>query len=167
MPTLKRQIPDYAANLSLGATLIVLAFVGVLSHVTTQRFLHNDALVEHTYRVQDSLQSVLSDLKDAETGQRGYLLTGDFSYLQPYIDASHAINADLAAVRALTRDNPIQQQHLDALEPIASQKMAELAQTIDLRQRDGLPAALRIVDNGTGKATMDQARTVIAAMQAE
>src|SRR5579863_7688721 len=106
MKSPRRYIPDNAANFALGATLVVLAVIGILSYQTTQHFLKNDAMVEHTHQVVETLQLVMSDLKDAETGQRGYLLTGDPSYLQPYNSGSQTVGQDMDKVRVLTQDNP-------------------------------------------------------------
>jgi PAS domain S-box-containing protein len=104
------------------------------------------------------LERLLSVLKDAETGQRGYLLTGDQRYLDPY----HAALADVARQRGslamLARNNAALSASLARIEPLMGAKLAELQQTVDLRRTNGLPAALRVVGTGRGKALMDQIR---------
>ena len=168
MPIQRRQIPDYAALSCLGATLIVLALVGLLSYQTTQRFLLNDAKVDRTHRVLEALQRVLADLTDAETGQRGFVITGDPQYLQPYASGTAAVRSDLDRVRSLTRDNPAQQRRLDTLDALATAKLAELDKTIALRRRSGgISAVLPVIESGRGKSLMDQARLVVGAMDGE
>jgi methyl-accepting chemotaxis protein len=107
-------------------------------------------------------------LKDAETGQRGFLLTGEAPYLQPYEEARQNLATTLARLRELTRDNADQQQRLNALEPKVRDKLKELQKTVELRQKDkGLDAALEVVRSGEGKALMDEARDIIRAMKDE
>ena len=166
-PTRLKQAADNVATCSLIVTVLILLIVGIVSYQTTQSFLANDTQVTHTYQVMSGLNAALLDLEDAETGQRGYLLTGDEGYLAPYLSGSHAVLKDLGTVRNLTQDNPIQSRHLDTLQSIADAKLAELEETIQLRRRFGLPAALAIVRQGHGKALMDQARAVTIQMQAE
>jgi len=108
--------------------------------------------VSHTLDVQRRITSVLSVLQDAETGQRGYLLTGDPKYLGPFEGAR----------RRLT-DAPQHEAAL-ALEPLVNAKFQELDHTIDLRRSGDSEAALAIVRNDSGRKTMDQLRGRIADM---
>ena len=144
--------------------LMLLVVTSALSYFSTSRFLRNDEQVTHTYQVQDKIRSVLSDLKDAETGQRGFLLTGDGKYLQPYYAGKDAVAGDIQALRALTRDNPAQQRRVDELQALSAAKTAELEQTILLRKQVGAAAALRVVRKGQGRRTMDDARAVVERM---
>ena len=118
--------------------------------------------VAHTHQVRTELADLLSELKDAETGQRGYLITGDDSYLAPYQSALGAIKATLDDVRKLTSDNPDQQRRLAAISPVIDAKLAELKQTIDLRRTEGLDAAAKVVVTNAGKTDMDQIRALVA-----
>jgi CHASE3 domain sensor protein/anti-sigma regulatory factor (Ser/Thr protein kinase) len=163
----KRAISDNVATCSLLLTLALLIAICLLSYLSVNHFLRNNRQVTHTYQVMEKIRSVLSDLKDAETGQRGYLLTGDRSYLQPYYAGKSALTHDMDALRALTRDNLSQQRRVDALQALAASKIAELDQTIALRQQAGPAAALRMVRSGNGKRTMDRAREIVARMRAE
>jgi methyl-accepting chemotaxis protein len=145
-----------------GLAALTLMVIAVASYRNTYRLIENDAWVAHTYQVQTALADLLSQLKDAETGQRGYLLTGEDNYLAPYQSALTAVKSTLEDVRKLTADNPNQQRRLAALLPLIDAKMAELKQTIDLRRTDGLDAALKIVVSNVGKSYMDQARAIVA-----
>jgi PAS domain S-box-containing protein len=104
-------------------------------------------------------------LKDAETGQRGYLLTGQDSYLAPYNAAVQAIPGQLDDLRKLNLD-PGQQARIVSLRPLIAAKLAELKGPIDLRRTGAAAAALQVTSSGRGKQTMDQIRAAIAAMQA-
>jgi methyl-accepting chemotaxis protein len=150
-----------------GLAGLVLLVIAVIGYRTTGSLVQNDGLVSHTYQVENTLADLLSEFKDAETGQRGYVITGDDSYLAPYQAALTAIPASLQKVRQLTADNPNQQQRLAALSPLIDAKLAELKQTIDLRRSEGFAAAAQVVTNNTGKAVMDKIRTVIADATAE
>src|SRR5271168_4497994 len=125
-----------------GLTLLVIAFV---SYRSITGLIENDSWVDHSHQVQTELAILLSTMKDAETGQRGYLLTGNDSYLEPYEAALRAIKGTFAEARRLTIDNPRQQHRLDAISPLIDGKLAELKETIDLRRNQGLDAALKIV----------------------
>jgi len=106
-------------------------------------------------------------LVDAETGQRGYLLTGDEAYLEPYREAIKNLDQVMGQLKVLTAANPNQQEHLQALEPLIENKLAELQMTIDLRKKEGLAAANRVVVEGSGKQWMDQIRVVLGEMRKE
>jgi len=110
---------------------------------------------------------LLSTLQDAETGQRGYLLTQEEENLAPYQAALGLLQTNLSELKQLTSDNPSQQQRLGRLEPLISQELAELKQTIELRRSRGLPAALAVVTTGTGRNQMGQIRGQVAAALAE
>lgn len=117
-----------------------------------------DAWRKHTVIVMNASERLLSGMKDVETGQRGYLLTGDETYLEPYLLAQKDITDQLAQLRVLTQDNPVQQHRLDELSPLISSKLAELAQTIALNRNQQHEDALKIVHSNIGKDTMDSIR---------
>jgi len=124
-------------------------------------------LVLHSFDVVQQLQAVDVGLRDAETGQRGFLLTGDESYLEPYQNARAALPGALRALRQQIADDPEEQQRLDELEQFTTAKMAELKQTVDLRRAGNAAAALAIVRTDRGKVAMTRAAAIIAEMQAE
>jgi methyl-accepting chemotaxis protein len=148
-----------AAGFGLAAlTLVVIA---VVSYRNTHSLIENDAWVTHTHQVRTEIADLLSELKDAETGQRGYIITGDETYLEPYQSALAAIKRSFDDLRKLTADNPHQQQRLSAIGPLIDAKLAELKDTIDLRRTRGFDAASKVVVSNVGKETMDRIRALL------
>src|SRR5262249_25705333 len=127
----------------------------------------NYRLVFHGQQVLGELESVLSSLKDLETGQRGYLLTRDENYLAPYQRALPLIDSSLDAVARLTADNPRQQVVIPELRRVVAEKIAELGETLALRAQKGQEHALRVVRSDRGRRAMGRARQLISAMKAE
>lgn len=115
-------------------------------------------LLIHTHKVIAQSQVYISHLIDAETGQRGFLLTGHQSYLEPYYSGLVSSKTDLTKLRELTADNPSQQCRLDNMGKLMHKKFDELQQTIDLRQRNRGEEALALVESGHGKRVMDSIR---------
>ena len=145
-----------------GVAALTLLLIAIISYRNADLLIETERWVAHTHQVRIELANLLSLLKDAETGQRGYLLTGEESYLEPYKAALVAIKATLADVKKLTGDNPNEQRRLTAMTPLIDSKLAELKQTIDLRRGQGLDAALKVVLTNEGKTYMDQMRLVVA-----
>src|SRR5229473_1061990 len=157
-------------RLVLGGFIIataILAFVGWQSYRNTARFAEASEWRKHTYEVLRNLDEAVARLVDAETGQRGYLLTGEESYLEPYRAAIKNIDQTIGNLKSFTSDNPNQQKRIHILEPLVERKLAELQQTIDVRKNEGLTAANRMVLEGSGKRWMDQIRVIIAEMANE
>jgi methyl-accepting chemotaxis protein len=107
---------------------------------------------------------MLSALQDAETGQRGYIITGEERYLEPYQTGTTLVNQTIQNLRRLTADNPNQQRRLDSVEPLTAGKIGELKETIDLRRGKGFDAALQVIRTDKGKKLMDDIRKVVAEM---
>ena len=151
------------------AALAAVLVIGTVSFRSLGKLTETADWVEHTHKVLEGLEGVLSDLKDAETGQRGFLLTGEDHYLEPYTSGTTAVHQKIATLRDLTKDNPHQQRRLDALEPLIESKFTELKQTIDLRKEatQGFEAALKVVKTDLGKKVMDDMRKVVTDMQNE
>jgi methyl-accepting chemotaxis protein len=152
-----------------GLALAILVIVGSVAYRSIEKLADTAEWVDHTQQVLVSLESVLSTMKDAETGQRGYVLTGDENYLEPFRSAQSTIAGEIKKVRTLTKDNANQQRRLDVLEPLISGrdgKFAALVETIDAR-KIGFEAALKIVRTDNGKKIMDDIRKVIDEMKSE
>ncbi len=115
------------------------------------------------YDWQAQLQSVLVSLIDAETGQRGYLLTGSARYLAPYNSAIHEIPLTLDALRAVPISDPSLPRHLREIEGLASSKIAELTETIRLREAGAMLDALALVRTDAGQGQMERLRREIQA----
>ncbi len=151
----------------IGMALALLIFNAVTSYCNTLKLVENERSVSHTHRVLTELEATLSTLKDAETGQRGYLLTGEERYLEPYQSAIARVNAQVDGLQQLTADNNQQQQRIRDLKIAIDSKLAELEETIVLRREKNLEAALRLVKTDRGKQIMGDIRQQIAAMTAE
>jgi signal transduction histidine kinase/DNA-binding response OmpR family regulator/CHASE3 domain sensor protein len=152
----------------LAGFLVAVLVVGLIAWLYSQSLANRrdtaDA-VTHTLRVTQALQSLLSTLLDAETGQRGYLLTGEESYLQPYDEARTRLNAEFDQLRALTASDPQELQRVSMLQQFAAQKMQELAQTTALRRAGDAAGALRIVRSNRGAEAMQHIRDLVGTMQ--
>lgn len=122
--------------------------------------------VSHTHEVILKSENLLLDLADAETGQRGYLLTSEPQYLQPYGRGVEAARLNYSKLKQLTSDNAIQQKRLEAIELVINDKLAELAETIALHD-ESPEKALEIVVSDRGKEYMDAIRRQMAEFQAE
>jgi len=126
----------------------------------------DNALVIRSQETMTALGDVLSAVQDAETGQRGYLLTGNDSYLEPYRTAMGVASTRLAAIEKTLADDPAQGDRLKQLARKVQDKLDELHETIELRRTQGLEAALSVVNSNRGKAAMDDIRSRLAAMRA-
>ena len=146
---------------------IILAIVGWVVYVNTVSLVDSRNLQQHTYQVLQQAEVISKLLVDAETGQRGFLLTGTESYLQPYTAAVAALGASITRLADLTADNPRQQARLPTLRELVRQKTDELAQTIALRKDKGLDAALAVVQTDRGKKVMDDIRVLLDQVEAE
>jgi len=146
---------------------LILLVIAVATYRSTTKLLENDELVDHTYLVRTEFAALLSQLKDAETGQRGYLLDGADTYLTPYRAARSGVKITLERLMQLTAGNPSQQRRLAAISSHIDAKFAELEQTIELRRTQGLDAALKLVATDQGKVIMDQLRELISAADRE
>jgi CHASE3 domain sensor protein len=115
--------------------------------------------------MQANISSVLKDLTDMETGQRGYLLTGDPSYLQPYTDAKGRVGTDLADLRAGVANRAESERSQEAqLESLAAEKQAEMERTIGFRQQGYRHRAFVLVDSNEGMEYMDRARALLSSL---
>jgi signal transduction histidine kinase len=136
-----------------------------LSSRSLRHVLRNEERVSHTYRVMAELDATLAALTDAETGQRGFLFTGRESYLEPYNAATVSVGEHIRNLKAVTSDNPSQQQMVALIERRASEKLVELSRTLDAWRRGDAAAARAIVLSDEGKAVMDELRGLVTTMK--
>lgn len=126
-----------------------------------------DEAVAHTVQNERLISVVQSQLQDAEIGQRGYLLTGDPFYLEPYDKAVSAINASVESLAAGVSDNRRQDGNIAVLRSLTTQKLSELRQTVQRRHAGDEAAAVSVLRNGQGKVLMDGVRDVLQRMRSE
>ena len=154
-------------NVGYGLALALLAANALLAYLDIRAIVRGNWWVQHSREVVAQLERAASTLKDAETGQRGYLLTGKDEYLGPYVDAANGLDKDLDRLFTLTADNPEQQARLAELRRIAGEKIDELGRTVALMRKGDRDAALAVVQTDRGKALMDRARTLVVEMRGE
>ena len=119
------------------------------------------ALTLESAAIQAELSGVLKDVTDMETGQRGYLLTGDPSYLQPYTDAKGRIEGDFVGLRAVFSGRSQHEQSLESqLESLFQSKQDELDRSISLRQQGYRHRSFKLVETNEGKSYMDEIRRI-------
>lgn len=150
-----------------GVALVILTAIGAVSYTSTNRLTETAKWVAHTHEVIAKLESVLTAMVNAETGQRGFIITGEDAYLEPFRAGTGQIDQLVRILRDLTKNNPGQQRRLDALGPILADRAARMQGGIDVRRTEGLESAQKWVLSGTGKAQMDEIRGMIAEMKNE
>ncbi|HSS38784.1 MAG TPA: CHASE3 domain-containing protein, partial [Polyangia bacterium] len=149
------------------AAILAVFLIGFFSYRSFLQRAEASRQVARTIDVTDHLDSLYSTFQDAETGQRGYLLTGDERYLEPYHAATAALQAEFPRLRQLLSESPHELEQLEVLERLAANKTAELRQTIDLRRAGRIEQALEIVRTDRGRQAMDEIRKTISRMRTD
>ncbi|HEY9666663.1 MAG TPA: CHASE3 domain-containing protein, partial [Coleofasciculaceae cyanobacterium] len=145
----------------------VLVGINALSYWSFKNHRAIASWVAHTHEVRQNIESTLAKVSEAETGQRGYLITGDKDYLNVYFDGINSINQQIQNLHNLTVDNPHHKQRINTLQPLITLRLAALKQIINLRQDEGLEAALARVKTSQGKEIMARIRQVLLEMENE
>jgi methyl-accepting chemotaxis protein len=148
-------------------TTIALVVIAVTGYRSATSLIANDERVAHTHQVRRQLAELLVQLLNAETGQRGFVITAKEAFLGPYTGALTAIEKIYAEVRQATSDNPHQTRRLDELRPLIDAKLGELKQRIEERRTGSFDAAAAQIASGEGKQLMDRMRIIVAAMDEE
>jgi PAS domain S-box-containing protein len=149
--------------IAISATVVV----GLLSYLALRANTDSADRVTHSLKVLEQLQLLLSTVEDAETSQRGFLLTGDEKYLRPYTKAHTLLAGEIASARVLMAIDPEQARRLQAFDQLCGDKMAELAQTIALQRQGNTTGALAIVETDRGMKLMQGIRAITAEMTGE
>lgn len=176
----------------LGSALALIVLIGnaVLAYINITEVVDNDREVARSYAVQTKLEELLSTLKEAESGQRGYVITANLSYREPYNRALDARHRQMEELRRLFGDNPDQLKQLKKLDDLIDQKIAEMQRVIDRYPADfdearvqalsgfhkeiltmvrarSFEAARSVVMTNEGFDKMRQIRSVLSDMEAE
>jgi PAS domain S-box-containing protein len=157
--------PEIKLTTTFAIGLLIIVVVGVSSFFGFQQIAESNRMVAHTHEVLEKLEQILSLHKDAETGQRGFVLTGEERYLEPYNQAVGEIGKQIDSLASLTKDNPAQQQSIHQLAQFSQDKLDELRTTIKLRREGGLAKALAVIRSDRGKRKMDEIRTIVVLMK--
>lgn len=142
-----------AAGFSFAAELV--------AYHTTSEIISSSAWVTHTYQVKDGLVEIRSLMKDAETSQRGFVITGSESYLDIYNQAIQKIDPAISSVAKLVSDNPAQVARLAEVSKVAHDRLAAMAEVVEVRRSKNFEEARKTVIAGKGKAAMDRLRSLI------
>lgn len=161
-----RQHNHHAALGVIAITLLMLAGVFYTARLPDRQKAQG-RLVNHTHEVLERLHLLALHVTEAESGQRGYLLSGQPDYLAPYNAATKQIGDDLNELEHLTVDNERQRSRLPQLRQAITAKLHELEKTVDLRKHSSTKEALAIVHSGRGKQLMDVIRQHLNAMKTE
>ncbi|HTD26709.1 MAG TPA: CHASE3 domain-containing protein, partial [Candidatus Elarobacter sp.] len=148
----------------LWVALGILALLSASDDWSTRTFLVTSEEVNHAHEVVEQLDHLLAEMTDAETGQRGYLITGSVRYLAPYERATARIADTLHAIRVLTADDSAEEERLNRLVPLVASRLAIMRETMDLYDREGLAAARQHVLTDRGKTVMDDIRKLVGEM---
>jgi signal transduction histidine kinase len=148
------------------ATVVVVINAAFAFHAVN-KLLDSEFWVEHTWKVINQVERIMGSAKDAETGNRGYLITGDEAYLQPYNEALHDLPIELAEFRKLTADNASQQRRIGEMQAVLDQRLALLKQGNELRRSGNTDTVNILVVSGTGKLQMDHLRALADDAEAE
>ena len=154
-------------GMGYGLALIILIIIGVVSYQSTTKLIETADKVAHSHKVLENLEQVLSLLKDVVAGQRGYVVTGEEPYLEPYQTAIGNLDQEVKELRELSLDNANQQRRLDVLEPLIVERLAVSKEVIEQRRNKGFEAARTLTLTGAGKQNLDAIRKVVGAMEDE
>jgi signal transduction histidine kinase len=152
--------------LLLGAALIV-AVNAWLAFRAEEALANSEWWVSHTWQVMNHVEVLVSSLKGAEAGIRGYVLTGNSDFVTPYTEALQQVPGELDELTRLTEDNPRQQQRLLRMRSVTGARLEVLGRIVATEQRGDARGALALVKGGTGAAEMNIMRAIATAMTAE
>jgi CHASE3 domain sensor protein len=154
-----------ALQIGVPALLACMAWNAYLAVNHLKRVQKIAAITLESSALQAKLAGVLKDVTDMETGQRGYLLTGDPAYLQPYADVKGRIETDFVSLRAGFANRTRSEQSLESqLEPLAGSKQAEMERSITLRQQGYRRRSFKLIDTNEGKDYMDEIRRIASSL---
>lgn len=148
-------------GLAFAAALTLLTLSGVLSFWGMTKLIVSNRWVSHSYRVLEAVETLIAQVREAETNQRGYLITGEDHHLQRYRAASPIIEKSLDSLKALTADNPAQQRRFDALGPAVATRLGTLGEGIDARREKGFEAGAAVVRSDRGAQAMDRVLAIV------
>ena len=151
----------------LFAAIVVVSLNAWFAFRSVQVLVESEAWVQHTWQVIYQVELIMSSAKDAETGSRGFLLTGDDAYLTPYHDARNELPGELAKFEKQIEDNPAQVARLTEMRAVLDQRLGLLAQGIAMRGESDSSGVHALVLSGTGNVEMNHLRRIADDLEAE
>ncbi len=161
------RLNEKALFILIAAVLAGLILNAVVSYQATLRLIENERKVAHTHEVLGALATVVNALLDAESGQRGFIITGEGRYLAPYSSEIQVVSEHIGRLRTLTSDNPRQQERIARLEPLIRFRLTMLREGLELRRSKGAEAGRAFIQSGRGQQAMRDVRQIAATMQKE
>ncbi len=155
---------SYKIVLIFITAIMLLAIVSYFYFSSTEAFIQSSAKVQHSQKIINQLEVVLSLIKDAETGQRGFIITKNETFLSPYDSASMHLDHEMLTLSELMIDS-VQMRRYESLVPDISAMMARLDFSIDLIRRNEFDSAISYIVSTTGKRYMDKVRSTIQTMK--
>ena len=147
--------------------VVYLAVVGAIAYSSVFRFADTTERATHTHEVLRSLEETFSLVTGAETGSRGFVITGDARYLEPYRNAEASAARRLESLGTLIADDPQQRDRLDRLIPLVARRFAMLDESVRLRASGGFEDAASATRTGRGRLVMDSIRAIVDTMSVE
>jgi len=151
-------------RIGLGISLILLIISSTASYISIKNLIKSADLVVESNGIINDVDNIVSALKDAETGQRGFLLTGNPVFLEPYNNSERKTDSLFSRVIASTKDNTYEQQKLKELQDVIQKRMGILVSTIQTKRNKGVVLETTLLE---GKIYMDNARKIIREIKAE
>jgi signal transduction histidine kinase/CheY-like chemotaxis protein/CHASE3 domain sensor protein len=151
-------------RIGLGLSLLILFISSLASYISISNLVESSRLVAHSNQVISKTNEIISTIKDAETGQRGFLLTGESVFLEPTTGARERAAGLINEVAESTKDNAVQQSSVGKLKDIVERRLTIIDETIEIKSRGGVVTVPQLL---SGKKYMDSARTIIKKMQAD
>lgn len=147
--------------------LTSLVIIGIVSFIGTNKLTSTAQWVNHTHLVLEDLSGILQALTDAETGQRGYIISANEAYLQPYSEGITKVHGLIDDLRSKVADNPRQQRNLETLSGLAERRLQTLKSVLDLQRASSVDSARQSTLLAEGKQEMDGIREVMTIMRGE
>lgn len=157
--TLSNNISFLRTMLYISALVILI--VGALTYRSITEVTKSSELITHTYKVNVELEQVLSYLKDAETGQRGYIITNDSIFLEPYISGRSKINNSFAELKVLAKDNTTLTDNLKKLNTLINKRLLAFQTSYRSLPKNDIEDPAFIQNFKDGKVLMDSIRDQI------
>ena len=142
------------------ACAVVLLGVAIFSFKNTEKFIASTTLVNHSNYVLYKFEQILILTVDAETGVRGFVITGNDDFLAPFIASNIKVNEELAKLKEVTKDNPTQQNNVAELGNEIKMRFENLKNCIVLRRID-YKKAQQFIASGEGKQIQDEIRNIV------
>jgi signal transduction histidine kinase len=158
--------PDSRIIIGYSASLFLLLVVYVVTLVANSKLKEKTLWIEHTYQVILSNETLLSKMKDAETGVRGYAITGNDDFLEPYIHSEEAVDSIYNGLKKLTKDNPVQQRRLAELKEVCDKRFRIFAEYIAYMKNGKVDSSYHVnAEQMEAKRTMNTIRRLADFMQ--